>query len=475
MSYVSTLLAASARVSLITAFSLAGLNSAMSAPQPEQPNIIVMMADDMGYGDLSTYGHPNIVTPNLDAMATEGIKLTSFYAGQAVCTPSRAALMTGRYAIRSGMQQVLMPDSDRGLPQSEFTMAEMLKSQGYQTAMVGKWHLGDKAGFLPVDHGFDQYFGLLYSNDMTDPWVTAELMGRESMSPLQMFRNDKPVGVIKDQSVLTTSYTEEAVANIGAFSDDKPFFLYMAWSMPHLPVAAPDFQKGKSAGGLYGDAVSTIDWSVGEVMNALEEKGVADNTIIVFFSDNGPWQNLPDRMVQGGVERWHVGSAGTLKGSKGTTYEGGSRVPAIIHWPDSKINGSVNSELISALDLFPTFATLSGATLPEDLTLDGADLSDFLKGNTPHSKDNYFYYFRGDVAEAVRDKKWKLRLSPFDEFSGEMASAGATRVQAELYNLEDDPSERFNVADSHPDVVDRLTKQLARFAEETESQTFAGK
>lgn len=170
MSYVTTLLAASARVSLITAFSLAGLNSAMSAPQPEQPNIIVMMADDMGYGDLSTYGHPNIVTPNLDAMATEGIKLTSFYAGQAVCTPSRAALMTGRYAIRSGMQQVLMPDSDRGLPQSEFTMAEMLKSQGYQTAMVGKWHLGDKAGFLPVDHGFDQYFGLLYSNDMTDPW-----------------------------------------------------------------------------------------------------------------------------------------------------------------------------------------------------------------------------------------------------------------------------------------------------------------
>ena len=180
-------------------------------------------------------------------------------------------------------------------------------------------------------------------------------------------------------------------------------------------------------------------------------------------------------MVQGGVERWHVGSAGTLKGSKGTTYEGGSRVPAIIHWPDSKINGSVNSELISALDLFPTFATLSGATLPEDLTLDGADLSDFLKGNTPHSKDNYFYYFRGDVAEAVRDKKWKLRLSPFDEFSGEMASASDTRVQPELYNLKDDPSERFNVADSHPEIVDRLTKQLARFAEETQSQTFAGK
>ncbi|QJR80718.1 sulfatase [Alteromonas pelagimontana] len=467
--------------SIFCAASIACLPYAGAAtPPPDQaqaqdaprPNIVLIMADDLGYGDLSSYGSPTIQTPNLDNMAAEGMRLTSFYAGQAVCTPSRAALLTGRYAIRSNMSQVLMPNSDQGLPQSELTLAEILRGQNYQTAMVGKWHLGDKSPYLPTDHGFDSYYGLLYSNDMIEPWVMPGMAGLKEIPPLMLFRNTTPEKEVKDQSILTTTYTQEAVDSIKKFEKSQPFFLYMAYSMPHLPVAAPEKFNGKSGGGLYGDAVTTVDWSVGQILAALEAKNALDNTIVIFISDNGPWQNLPERMIQNGVERWHVGNAGAFRGSKATTYEGGSRVPAIIRWPNTKLHNEISPEPVYATDLLPTLASVSGATIPSNVTVDGRDLTSFFEGKTTKVQKQDFYYFRGDYVEAVRADKWKLRVSPFNEFSEESAQHDGAVENVELYNLEVDPSERFNVSDRYPERRDALMKKLNQFAKEVGAKTY---
>jgi len=441
--------------------------TASSNTLASKPNIVLIMADDLGYGDLSSYGHPNIQTPIIDRLARSGIRLTSFYAGDPVCTPSRAALMTGRYAIRSNMTGVEFPDSDNGIPPSEITLAEALREQNYQTAMVGKWHLGDKSPHLPTENGFDSYYGLLYSNDMIEPWIsTAMEEVDETPPPLMLVRNTEAVKEVKDQGILTKAYTKEAVELLGSFKGDNPFFLYLAYTMPHVPVAAPEEFRGKSKGGLYGDVIQTIDWSVGEIISALEKRGDLDNTIIVFTSDNGPWHNMPARMLQNGIEPWHIGSTGTLRGSKGTTYEGGLRVPAIVHWPNSKAAGQASSELVSAVDIFTTLAKVGGAEFPKELQLDGKDLTKLFSGETNKSANNQFFYFKGKRLEGVRDSKWKLRVSRYTE-KNLLRGDGEGVVEVELFNLEEDPSERFDVSNRYPEQVKRLETILKAFALET--------
>lgn len=319
-----------------------------SQPTQQAPNIVLLFADDMGYGDLSSYGHPLIRTRNLDQKAEEGIRLTSFYVAASSCTPSRAALLTGRYPLRSGLPRVLFPNAKNGLPASEITLAEALKAEGYQTMCVGKWHLGQtKEEYMPTSQGFDKYFGLITSNDMMRPWVQTDV-------PLRLYRNLEPTEEFPvDQERLTTRYTEEAVKFINESKND-PFFLYLPYNMPHLPIYTADNFKGKSAAGLYGDVIETIDWSAGQILRTLKENNLDENTIVIFSSDNGPWMNLPDRMIQDVVKPWHVGTAGLLRGAKGSTYEGGFRVPAIIRWKNTIPEGQISSQVATSMDLFTT-------------------------------------------------------------------------------------------------------------------------
>ncbi|HLV00884.1 MAG TPA: sulfatase-like hydrolase/transferase, partial [Acidobacteriota bacterium] len=324
------------------------------------PNVVLFLVDDLGYGDLSSYGHPTIKTPNIDGIGERGIRLTSYYAAAPSCSPSRAALLTGRYPLRVGLPRVLGPETTLGIPAAELTLAEALKEKGYRTAAIGKWHVGHaKPEFLPTGQGFDSYFGLLYSNDMIRPWVNTD-------RPLELWRNDRPIEHPVDQTQLTVRYTEEAQKFIRS-SEGNPFFLYLPYSMVHVPIhAAPQF-RDKSRAGPYGDVVEAIDWSVGQVLKTLHEVGVVDNTLVVFTSDNGPWQNMPDRMFQGNVIKpWHAGSAGPLRGYKATTYEGGVRVPAIIQWPSRIEGGRASADIVTAMDLYVTILKAAGAAVPSD-------------------------------------------------------------------------------------------------------------
>jgi arylsulfatase A len=429
--------------------------------QDAKANIVLIMADDMGFGDLSSYGHPVIKTPNLDGLANEGIRLTSFYAAAATCTQSRAGLMTGRHAVRSGMHTVLFPNSETGMPESENTIAEVLKNQGYQTAMVGKWHLGDRKPFLPTDNGFDEYFGLLYSNDMISPWVIRE----PELPPLMFYRDDQPAGIVENQSTLTTRYTEETISQLERLDKNKPFFLYVAHAMPHLPVSVPESFKGSSRAGLYGDVIETIDWSVAQILKALKDNDLDDNTIVIFTSDNGPWLNLKIPMLTGGVERSHAGSKGLLRGSKASTYEGGLRVPAIIRWPHKIKAHQSSAEPVSGLDLYATIVSIAGAKIPQDRVIDGADLTNFLTGITDKSPNQSFFYYKGQTLEAVREGRWKLRISRALDTNELIPEGKAAPV--ELYDLETDPSEQFNRANEEQNIVAHLTKRLQDFAEET--------
>lgn len=416
---------------------------AAQSEAPERPNIVLLFADDLGYGDLSSYGHPTIRTPNLDRMARQGIRLTSFYAAPS-CTPSRAALLTGRYPIRSGMTHVLFPYSETGLPTSEITLAEALKAEGYRTMAVGKWHLGHLPQYLPTNHGFDHFFGLPYSNDMH-----------------QAFRNDPPIPLLRDttiveqpvdQSTLTLRYTEEAVDFIRS-SGDAPFFLYLAYTKVHVPLHVDERFRGQSRASLYGDAVEAVDWSVGRVLAALKE-GLAKNTLVIFTSDNGPWLNMGKRQFSKGIEPWHAGSPGLLRGAKGTTWEGGVRVPMIARWPGQVPAGQESAAMATTMDLFTTLVKAAGGEVPSDRPIDGNDIMPLLRGETPLSPTEVFYYFDGRRLEAVREGPWKYHY----------------RVSAEggpaLYHLRRDPSERYNVIEEHPEVAHRLREQMERFAEE---------
>lgn len=438
------ILATATVVHVLAANAGAGQSDA-AAPRP---NFVIIFADDLGYGDLGCYGSPTIRTPHLDRMAAEGLRFTDFYSAGEVCTPSRAALLTGRYPIRSGMcgpRRVLFPDSKGGLPANEVTIAEALREQGYATAHIGKWHLGIHEGARPLDQGFDQSFGLPYSNDMD---ARADLPRGASglASPpedgwrVPLIRNGTVIEQPADQTTLTRRYTEEAVKFIG---DQRaaPFFLYVAHTFPHVPLfASPEF-RGRSRAGIYGDVVAELDGSVGQILDALRREGLAEKTLVFFTSDNGPWLIMGD---QGG-------SAGPLRDGKGSTWEGGMRVPGIAWWP-SQIQPGVTGEPANNMDLFSTALALAGAPLPKDVPIDGRDLSPLLLQGQPLAEWPFFYY-RGDQLAACRLGPWKAHF---------WTQAGYGQPQPErrdpplLYHLGLDPSEKRNVSQAHPDQVTRI-------------------
>ncbi len=416
----------------------------------KKPNIVVLFVDDVGYGDLSSYGHPTIRTPNIDGLARQGVRLTSFVTAM-WCVPSRTQLMTGRYMPRVDLGGGTGAGGTGGLPASELTLAEGLKVAGYSTGMAGKWHLGYKQDkFLPVSQGFDSWFGLPYSNDYRKPWVQTE-------EPLALYRGTEIVEHPINQNTLTTRYTEEAVSFITQqSSEEAPFFFYLAYNMAHLPIHTTEKFRGKSKAGLYGDVIETLDWSVGRVLQTMEKEGLAENTIVFFASDNGPWLNLPDRMLQDGNKPWHQGSAGHLRGSKATSYEGGGRVPGIIRWPAGIPAGQVTDQLVGMPDIYRTLLEAGGGQLPEH-TLDGYNVMPFLSGETDTAPRREYAYFQGGQLEALRVGKWKLRV---------------VRERPELFNLQADPGEQFNRAEDKPAIVARLLGRMEEVAEEAGAHVY---
>lgn len=438
-----------------------GLPLAAQAADPSSPpNVVILFADDMGYSDLSCYGNPVIRTPNLDRLAAEGMRYTSFYAAAAVCTPSRVGLLTGRYPVRAGQPNNTGPDTVGGLPLTEILLPQVLKKRGYRTMAIGKWHLGYKPeAQLPTKRGFDHYFGLPYSNDMIPPWVKTEV-------PLHLYRDTEIVERVEEQSQLTPRYTDEAVKFIRS-AKGGPFFLYVPFAMPHLPVSAPASRAGKSRAGLYGDTIETLDWSVGEILKTLREEGLERNTLVVFCSDNGPWHNLPPRMLAKGVEPWHTGTKGMLHGAKGTTYEGGIRVPGIFRWPGVIPAGQTSADPASTLDLFPTIAKAAGAALPTDRVYDGFDLLPSLRAGSATPRKE-FYYCLGRVMEGVREGPWKFR---FARIASNIDGSDTGRAPVrELYHLDWDPGELYNLAERYPDVAAKLEAKLKAFAAEIGAQ-----
>lgn len=423
-----------------------GMRATVETPgYSNRPNVIIIFADDMGYGDLGCYGNPTIRTPQLDQMARDGLRMTSFYVGAAVCSPSRAALLTGRYPVRCGMPGNTGPGSDKYLPEAEITLAQALRQQGYRTMAIGKWHLGhQRPELLPTGRGFDAWYGLPYSNDMRKPWVQTDV-------PLQLFRDAEPIETPVDQDTLTERYTDEAIRFIEHTGDD-PFFLYLAHSMPHLPIHTSSRFRGTSDAGLYGDVIETLDWSTGQIRQVLKQRGIDENTLILFTSDNGPWLNLPDRMLQEGNEWWHTGSPGPLRGAKGTTYEGGFRVPMLACWPGVIPPGTESHDVASTMDFFPTLVNAAGGDVPDDRTIDGVDIMPLLRGSGEVIHDDFFY-FMGSELQGIRSGDWKLRKE--DE-----------SATVELYHLGRDPGERYNVAEANPDTVRELLDKMIHFARE---------
>lgn len=421
----------------------AGAPLALAQQAPKPPNIIVLFADDMGYGDMACYGHPTLRTPNFDRMAAEGMRMTSFYAAAPVCTPSRVGLLTGRYPVRAGQPNNFGPDSPGGLRLTEILLPQLLKQRGYKTMMIGKWHLGHSSpDYLPTGRGFDNYLGLLYSNDMIPPWV-------KTTKPLHLYRNTEPIELMQDQSTLTERYTDEALKFIRA-SAKQPFFLYLPYAMPHLPISASS-RKGKSRAGLYGDVIETLDWSVGQILDTVKQLGIDNNTLIVFTSDNGPWHNLPDRMLAKGVEPWHTGSNGALSGAKGTTWEGGQRVPCLVRWPGVIPPRQVSMDMASTLDLLPTLVKAAGGKVPTDRTYDGSDLMPHWQGKAPSPRKEFFY-FLGRQLQGLRQGAWKCSLRP--------------KAAPALYDLDVDPAEFYNRYEQNKEIADRMIATMKGFVAE---------
>lgn len=428
------------RRSFCSLLSASGLGSALDWRGAQlalrRPNLIILLADDLGYGDLGCYGNRRMRTPNLDRMAAEGARLTEFYAAP-TCTPARSSLLTGRYPLRSGLVRVLMPHERFGLPDSEVTLAERLKDQGYSTACIGKWHLGDLPPFRPNRHGFDYSFGLLYSHDMRLPVF--------QWPPLRLYSNGRALDLPLRFRELTQLYTREALHFIKR-SRDNPFFLYLPYSLPHTPLSASVNFRGKSTAGRYGDAVEEIDWSVGEILDALAADGLDNDTLVIFASDNGPDLSAG-------------GSAGILRGGKGTTWEGGIRVPAIFRWPGVIPPGVVRDGISSLMDLYTTLIELAGGDVPSDRQVDGRNILPWLAGGTGSPNLGFFYY-SGRHLFAFRSGPWKIHFRKFELGPGGARGPVVSCRPPELYNLFLDPAESVNVAAQYP-------KMAARLAEET--------
>jgi arylsulfatase A-like enzyme len=453
------------RVSRVLAlvFALANLASTTPALRAQYarvsrpPNIVLVYADDLGYADLGCFAAKKIKTPNLDRMAKQGMRFTSFYVAQPVCSASRAAVLTGKYPNRTGILGALGPADKIGLARNHATIAEMLKSLAYATSIIGKWHLGHLPEFLPTRRGFDQYYGLPYSNDMWPKHPTA------TYPPLPLIEGEKVITENPEQSKLTTEYTERAVQFIKK-NKDRPFFLYLAHTMPHVPLSVSERFKGKSEQGLYGDVVMEIDWSVGQILETLSQLGLDDNTLVLFASDNGPWLSYGN----------HAGSAGLLREGKATTWEGGVRVPFIIRWPGKIPADKTQTEPAMTIDILPTLARITGAKLPVG-KIDGKDITALLYGQpgakSPH--EAYYFYWNNEL-HAVRSGPWKLyfpHVYPTLEGSkagndGKPGPYKQAKVGIELYNLDSDLSERMDVAGRYPDVVRRLQMLADRMRED---------
>lgn len=433
------------------------------------PNFIVIFTDDQGYEDIGCFGSPKIKTPHLDKLAAEGRKFTSFYSANSVCSPSRAALMTGCYPTRVSVPGVLFPRHKEGLNPDEITIAEVLKTKGYATSCIGKWHIGHKPKFLPTRQGFDSYYGIPYSNDMTiDPEakLAADINLREGFT-LDRIKNEKPkknlVPLMRneevieypcDQTTLTKRYTEEAV-NFIEKNEDKPFFLYLPHTMPHIPLFASKKFKGKSDRGPYGDTIEEIDWSVGEIMKALRKNNLDENTLVIYTSDNGPWK----------LKEGRGGSAHPLRGYKFQTYEGGMRVPCIMSWKGKIPSGTVCDEIGATIDLLPTFANLAGAKIPDDRIIDGKNIWPIISGEKgARSPHEIYYYYKGNRLESARQGKWKVRRS------------GKKSQSVELYDLDNDIAESKNLSQKNPELIQTILKKMDKFDKDLKlSQRSIGK
>ncbi len=413
------------------------------------PNIVLIFTDDQGYQDVGVFGSPDIETPNLDQLASEGVKLTSFYAAQAVCSASRAGILTGCYPNRIGIHNAMMPNSKIGLHPSETTLAELLKDNGYKTAIFGKWHLGDHPNFLPIKHGFDEYFGIPYSNDM---WPNHPQQGTIfNFGPLPVFENESVVDTLTDQSQLTTQITNRSVDFINR-NWDTPFFLYVPHPQPHVPLFVSEKFKGKSENGLYGDVIMELDWSVGEILKALKDNNLERNTVVIFTSDNGPWLSYGN----------HAGSAQPFREGKGTAWEGGHREPFIMRYPDKLKGGRTIETPIMAIDILPTLAEITRSKLPEK-TIDGKSAWKVFTGEIMESPQKaYFFYYKVNELHGVRYGKWKMYFPHnYRTMSGQKPGLNGLPgnykfidlEDIELYDLSTDISETKNVAKEYPKVV----------------------
>lgn len=417
-------------------------------------NFIIINLDDVGYGDFSCNGAYGYTTPHIDKMAAEGVRFTHFLAGQPISGASRAGLMTGCYPNRIGFAGAPGPDSDYGVHSDEMTMGELLKQKGYSTAIFGKWHLGSQKQFLPLQNGFDEYYGLPYSNDM---WPFHPQQGESFSFPdLPTYDGNELVGYNTDQSRFTTDYTTRSV-NFIKKNKNKPFLLYLAHSMPHVPLAVSDKFKGKSEQGLFGDVMMEIDWSISEILKVLREQGLEENTLVVLTSDNGPWANYGN----------HAGSAGGLREAKATTFDGGNRIPCIMYWKGKIEPGTVCNKLASNIDLFPTLAEISGASLPQR-KIDGVSLLPLIKGEKEaNPRESFVYYYNKNDLEAVTDGQFKLvfphkyvtygaYVPGNDGLPGKLTNLEL--FKCELYDLRRDAGERYDVISQYPEEAAKLMK-----------------
>lgn len=426
----------------------------------EKPiNFVLIYIDDMGYGDIGITGAIGYSTPNLDKMAASGMFFSRYYSPQAVCSASRAGLLTGCYPNRIGFRGALDHTAKTGINAEEETIAEVLKKKGYATAAFGKWHLGHHKQFLPTNNGFDEYFGIPYSNDMWPNHPT----GKDYYPPLPLFEGEEVVKTNPDQSQFTIEFTERTI-NFIKKNQKNPFFVYLAHPMPHVPLFVSDKFKGKSEQGLYGDVIMEIDWSVGQIMQTLKELRLEENTLVIFTSDNGPWLNYGN----------HAGSSGGLREGKGTTFEGGQRVPCLMMWKGVISPGTVNNNLVAGMDILPTIAKIAGAPLP-DKKIDGVNILPLLKGEKVEPpRKSFYYYYRNNNLEAVQDGQWKLvfphkgrtyaGLEPGKDGMPGKANENS-EVAAGLYDLRRDPGERYDLIQFYPEIVEKLNK-LAEEARE---------